>query len=221
MGRLARAIGEPTRIGMLTLLMEGRALTAKELAFGAGVRPSTGTTHLRRLMDDSLVIVARQGRHKYFRLASPDVARCVESLMSVASPVTETKAGPDSPLREARLCYDHLAGRLGMQITEALLARRLLKKSGREFVATRKGERHLAIFGIDLAALRRSRRRFACACLDWSERKDHIDGALGSALAARMLEAGWLRQIPGTRCVTVTKTGRTALAEYFGIDWTG
>src|ERR1017187_932353 len=125
MARLARAIGEPTRIGMLTLLMEGRALTAKELAFGAGVRPSTGTTHLRRLVDDSLVIVARQGRHKYFRLASPDVARCVESLMSVASPVRETKAGPDSPLREARLCYDHLAGCLGMQITDALLARRL------------------------------------------------------------------------------------------------
>jgi DNA-binding transcriptional ArsR family regulator len=219
MGRLARVIGDPTRMNMLVLMMEGRALTAKELAWGVGVGAPTCTVHLRRLMDDALVVSTSQGRHKYFRLASNEVARCVESLMTVASRAVKPAAPPDSSMRQARMCYDHLAGQLGMKVMDALLAKRLLEAEDRNFILTANGERKLAELGIDLPLLRQTRRRFACGCLDWSERRDHLGGALGAALADMMLGAAWLKRKPDSRVVSVTKRGNAALAEHFQIDW--
>jgi DNA-binding transcriptional ArsR family regulator len=216
--RVARTIGDPTRLRMLTLLMEGRALTAKELAYGTGVEPSTATAHLRRLLGDALVVARSQGRHKYFQLASPQVARCVESLLVLApaGPAVAEKA--HHPLRAARFCYDHLAGQLAIQITSSLLHRELLERRNDNFIPTKSAGRWFDRFGLDLGALAGARRKFAPACMDWSERKDHIGGALGAALARRLVDARWIRRSPGSRAVTVTPAGRTALREHFGID---
>ena len=216
LARVARTIGDPTRIRMLTLLMEGRALTAKELAYGAGVEPATGTAHLRRLLADELIVVRAQGRHKYFRLTSSQVARCVESLLVLAPPGRTLPTRAPHPLREARFCYDHLAGRLAIQLTDALLERRLLIRRATEFVPTAKGESWLTGFGVDLAAIGRSRRKIAPACMDWSERQDHIGGALGAALAGILHGKKWIKRQPDSRAVALTPAGRTALAAQFG-----
>lgn len=219
LGRIARTIGDPTRIRMLTLLMDGRALTAKELAHGTQVGPATATVHLRRLRFDGLVTSTVQGRHKYFRLASSRVAECIESLLVVAMPGTTDSVVKREPIHEARFCYDHLAGRLGIAITDALTRRKYICASGKDFAVSKRGERWFAATGIDVAAAAQTRRRFACACLDWSERRDHVGGALGAAIAQRMLDAGWLRRKPDSRVVTVTSRGAAALQAQLGLRW--
>ncbi|MEW6737835.1 MAG: winged helix-turn-helix domain-containing protein [Acidobacteriota bacterium] len=218
--RLARTIGDTTRIRMLTLLMQGRALTAKELAYGSGVEPATATAHLQRLEGDGFVNSTTQGRHKYFSLASADVARLIESLMVVA-PQTEsnsTKKKIADPVRLARFCYDHLAGKLGTHLREELLSRNLLIQADKAFFITTDGEQWFQSFGIDLSALRRSRRQFAYQCLDWSERKDHVAGALAAALAQRMITLGWITRNKNSRIVSITKLGQKALAEQLGFS---
>ncbi|MFC5473650.1 ArsR/SmtB family transcription factor [Paraherbaspirillum soli] len=222
-GRLARTIGDPTRIKMLRLLMEGRALTAKELAYGTDVEPATATTHLRRLLDDNLVGMTTQGRHKYFRLASPDVARLIETLMVVA-PAGKSKRADhaEDAICTARFCYDHLAGKLGTQLTAVLLERGLLQADDgpaedKKFSIPAAGVAWFSSFGIDLQALKKSRRRFAYPCLDWSERKDHLAGALGAVLAQRMIALGWLTRSKHSRVVAITEDGHSALEAQFGI----
>lgn len=215
--RVARTIGDPSRLQMLTLLMEGRALTAKELAYGAGIEPATGSAHLQRLVSDHLVTVRAQGRHRYFQLASPEVARCVESLLVVAPVVRAVPCTTPDPLREGRYCYDHLAGRLAVAVTHALLAGGAIERRENAFVVTPAGAGRLAALGLDVHKIARQRRQFAPACMDWSERQDHIAGALGAALAHRFEAARWLRRRTGTRAVAITAAGRRALREHF--DW--
>ena len=198
--------------------MEDRALTAKELAYGVGVEPATGTAHLQRLLADSLVVARVQGRHKYFRLASAKVACCLEAMMSVAIPASPGNQ-VRSPVQEARFCYDHLAGRLAIELTRAFLSRKLLRIDRAEFLLTNKGERWCENSGIDLAQLRRARRRFAPQCLDWSERREHIGGALGSAIATTFLNQGWIRRGPEARVIRVTRSGIRGLRSQFGIRW--
>jgi len=216
--RVARTIGDPSRLRMLTLLMEGRALTAKELAYGAGIEPATGSAHLQRLVGDGLVTVRTQGRHRYFQLASPDVARCVESLLVVAPAVRAVPCTTPDPLCEARYCYDHLAGRLAVTAARTLQARGALERRGDAFLVTRDGVRWFAELGIDVAAVAATRRQFAPACMDWSERQDHIGGALGAALAQGLETARWVRRRTGSRAVVVTPAGRAALQTHLG--WT-
>jgi DNA-binding transcriptional ArsR family regulator len=216
--RLARTIGDMTRIRMLTLLMEGRALTAKELAYGAGVEPATATAHLRRLQDDDFVVSAAHGRNKYFQLASPEVARLVEALMVVAPTLKPNSGQQGQPIRLARFCYDHLAGEIGTQLTEFLVARGLLLKEERAFLPSADGEAWFRSFGIDLPALRQTRRELAYRCLDWSERRDHLAGALGAAMAQRMIELGWISRKKDSRVVAISTKGRRALARRFGIS---
>ena len=220
LSRLARTIGDPSRIRMLTLLMEGRALTAKELAYGAGVEPATASAHLRRLEQDALVTATAQGRHRYFRLASPQVAQLVEALMAMSPPVKPQRAGAnaDAPIRLARFCYDHLAGRLGTRLTAVLLERGLLCIDGKAFAVTAAGESWFQSFGIDLASLRAGRRQLAHQCLDWSERKDHLAGALGAAMAQRMLELGWITRQKSSRVVSITESGHDGLQRQFGLS---
>lgn len=200
MDSLVRTIGDPTRIRMLTLLMEGRALTAKELACGVQIEPSTATSHLRRLLEDQLIAVTIHGRHKYFRLASPKVAQLIETLMGMAvPPVTDLNAKPIPPIQIARFCYDYLAGKLGLGMMEALMTQNQLCVSGQKISVTPPGEYWFRSFGIDLDELRKNRRQFAYPCLDWSERKEHLAGALGAALAQRMLNL-WLGQEQAHTC---------------------
>jgi DNA-binding transcriptional ArsR family regulator len=219
--RVAAAIGDPTRMRMLMLLMEGRALTAKELAYGAGVEPATATSHLRRLSATALIRATPAGRHKYFRLASPHVARLVESLMVLAPRPTpapsRAPAVPADPLRAARLCYDHLAGRLGTGLTTALVDRGLIRPRGQAYVITGAGTTWLTDFGIDLAATRRTRRKLAYRCLDWTERTDHVAGALGAALAERLLTLDWIRRDRRSRAVAITPVGTRELRRHFGL----
>jgi DNA-binding transcriptional ArsR family regulator len=216
----AKIIGDATRIRMLQLLMEGRALTAKELAYGARVEPATATQHLRRLQEGGLVSCKAQGRHKYFKPASPLVAELMELLM-VLAPDQKMKAPTpraEEPLRRGRMCYDHLAGELGIGITEALVKQGILRKEADAFAVTRRGGAWFAELGIDLEAARALRRKFAASCLDWTERRDHLGGALGAALAERLVDLGWIARKRNTRAVSVTEAGRRRLADEFRLD---
>ncbi|KAA0011831.1 winged helix-turn-helix transcriptional regulator [Billgrantia pellis] len=221
LARLARTLGEPTRLNMLSLLMEGRALTAKELAYGAGVQPATATEHLKRLQTDGLVEATSQGRHKYFRLATPEVAHAIESLMVVARPLPARtlRRQPSEAMSAARYCYDHVAGRLGTGIAEWLFRHRLIYPEGEAVTLTPEGERWFTAFGIDIAEVRRRRRRFAYCCLDWSERCDHLGGALGAALTQRLQELDWIRRCKRSRAIEISEAGRLALAETFGLEF--
>jgi DNA-binding transcriptional ArsR family regulator len=216
LSRLVRTIGDPTRIRMLTLLLSGRALTAKELSYGTGVEPATGTAHLQRLLADSLVVSRTQGRHKYFNLASANVARCIESLMVVARPARTEEQLSLPPIQIARFCYDHLAGRVATQIADVLQSRGILRFHERTVDVSSKGERWFRKFGIDFDSLSNTRRKFASACLDWSERRDHLGGALGAALARRMLTLEWFTRDQETRAVRLTRRGRLGLQRQFG-----
>ena len=214
LARIAATVGDPRRIQMLALLMEGRALTAKELALGAGVEPATATAHLKRLLEDGLVESASQGRHKYFRFASEQVAQLVESLMRLAPPRTNAAAAKSAePIRAARYCYDHLAGSLGTDLLALMLRKGWLENEGdaRQLALTAKGEKALALLGLDIAAARERRRQFACRCLDWSERKDHLGGALGAAIAEQFRAAHWIERQKHSRIVRVTALGSAEL----------
>lgn len=221
LARTAALLGDPARAGMLTVLMDGRALTASELARAAGVTPQTASGHLAQLTEAGLLAVARQGRHRYHRLASPAVARMLEGVMAVAAGPDPVRPAPrrgprDAALREARTCYDHLAGRLAVAMADALVARGAVELGADGGAVTPAGEAFLGGLGVDLAAASSGRRVFCRPCLDWSERRPHIAGALGAALLATCLESGWLRRNPGSRAVAVTPDGRLALRRTFG-----
>jgi DNA-binding transcriptional ArsR family regulator len=215
LARIAATVGDSRRIQMLALLMEGRALTAKELALGAGVEPATATAHLKRLLEDGLLEATAQGRHKYFRFASEHVAQLVESLMRVAPPRKAALAAkPEEPIRAARYCYDHLAGSLGTGLFALMLRKNWLEGAAgdaKQVELTPKGEKSLAAWGIDLASTRERRRQFACRCLDWSERKDHLGGALGAAVADHLKAQRWIERQKHSRVVRITPLGSDGL----------
>src|SRR6266852_6171261 len=196
---VAALVGDPARARMLTALMDGRARTAKELAYGVGVTPQTASSHLAKLLRARLLAMERQSRHRYFRLAAPSVGHAVEALMAVSPPRPRgaASAGPLDGLRLARTCYDHLAGRLGVSVTDAMVRRQLLKPSGRDFLLTASGARFLGRLGVDVETARKERRAFARQCLDWSERRAHLAGALGAAVARRCLDLRWARGCRG------------------------
>ncbi|AMO21742.1 helix-turn-helix transcriptional regulator [Ramlibacter solisilvae] len=213
LARIAATVGDARRIRMLALLMEGRALTAKELALGTGVEPATATSHLKRLVDDGLLVAASQGRHKYFRFASEQVAQLVESLMRVAPRRKAPAPAAHEPIRAARFCYDHLAGSLGTGLLALWLRKGWLADGGdpKQLEVTARGEKALAALGVDLAAARARRRQFACRCLDWSERQDHLGGALGAAVAEHFRAQRWIERSKHSRVVRVTPQGEREL----------
>ena len=227
---IAALVGDPARAGMLHALMDGRALTASELAGVAGVAPQTASGHLARLAAAGLVQVAKQGRHRYHRLASPAVARMIESIMQVASDGRPARPAPrtgprDAALRAARTCYDHLAGRLGVALADGLVAGGHVELGDDAGLITDAGADLFGRLGIDVAALAagRSRRaRLLCRpCIDWSERRPHLAGTVGAALCTRSFEEGWIRRIEGTRAVTVTPKGQRAYREMLGVRLDG
>lgn len=209
----AALIGDPARANMLAALMGGHAHTAAELAAAAGVTPQTASGHLAKLLEGRLVVAEPCGRYRHYRLAGPEVARALESLMVVAAngpPRHRPSLRQDAAMREARTCYDHLAGRLAVAVTDALLARGVLVREDRSFRLTPAGDVFLRGLGLPVDALRRRRRAFARCCIDWSERRPHLGGALGAALAEHALAAGWVVRLPGTRAVRITAAGRAA-----------
>ena len=260
----AALIAEPTRAAMITALLDERPLAAGELARLAGVSPATASAHLARLLNGGLVTMIKQGRHRYYHLAGPEVAAAMEALahLSATTPVqvrSLRESRDAAALAEARTCYDHLAGRAGVALLEAMLDRGLLApapddgqprngdppraggmgddapdgglpaQAGRHvraapeaqirpeaFVVTADGAAALTSFGLNIGALERSRRRFAGACLDWTERKPHLNGALGAAMTARLLGLGWIERGSRRCAVRVTPAGCEGLSSTFG-----
>jgi DNA-binding transcriptional ArsR family regulator len=216
---VAQLIADPGRANILSTLMDGRALTASELADVAGVTPQTASFHLAKLVQRSLITVERRGSHRFYRLSGRLVAQMMEDIMTVAS------AGPqrvrpavkiDDQMRLARTCYDHLAGRLGVALTDALITRGHLVLANDAGELTASGQTFLGDLGIDL---RSPSRRFLCRpCLDWSERRSHLAGRVGAAMADLAFRRSWIRRRRLSRSVDITKEGRHAFGELFGVE---
>ena len=219
---IAALVGDPARSNMLTALMTGRALTASELAHQAGVTPQTASSHLSKLEAGGLVEQEKQGRHRYFRLSDPDVASVLEGLEGLAARAghMRMRTGPKDPaLRHARVCYDHLAGDLGVQMLDSMKQQRLLRQRKQDIELTAEGERFLTdTLQISADALAHPRRPLCRACLDWSERRHHLAGTLGAALLTRFTELKWAMRdpAPGSRVVNFTRNGEKRFSALFG-----
>jgi DNA-binding transcriptional ArsR family regulator len=218
---IAALVGDPARANMLSALMDGRALTAGELAYAAGVSPQTTSGHLAKLTEARLLVPRKQGRHRYYRLATPSVGHMIEGIMAVAADGPPRRSPPgkfDGALRNARTCYDHFAGRLGVGLADALVERGhvVLDDEGGEITAP--GIDFLNRFGLDLAAAQQRRRTFCRPCLDWTERRPHLAGAVGAALASRCFELHWFERMRDSRALVITPSGRRGLAEMFGLS---
>jgi len=223
----AALIADPARAAILMALMDGRAHPASTLAYAANLSPQAASNHLAKLLDGGMVLVEAEGRHRYYRLARPEIAAALEALQALA-PRVRAIDEPRSPearrLRAARTCYDHLAGRLGVAIAQAMEARGLLsapanEPAGKLYGLTEAGARWFEEFGVDLPAAMPRHRPPARRCLDWTERRHHLAGPLGAALLKRLLALGWVIRNPGNRAVTVTPAGAEGLRRSLGITW--
>jgi len=220
---VAAAIAEPARTRMLCCLMDGHARTSTELAIVAEVSPSTASVHLARLKQQRLVKVLAQGKHRYYSLESASVAAALESLMAVAGRLPPDRFVPNTPprLRAARTCYDHMAGALAVSLHDRLLHLGWLSTTTAgegAYDLDRSGERALAGLGVDVAAWRAQRRRFACACIDWSERRPHLGGAVGAALLKVALQRKWVLKDLDSRALGLTPAGRREMQGRFGLE---
>jgi DNA-binding transcriptional ArsR family regulator len=217
---VAALIAEPARARMLSALVNDESMTVTELALRGRVTVQTASGHLAMMRDGGLVTPHKRGRHRYYRLASQAVAEAIEALEVLAA--DRTHPGwrarlSNEPLRIARTCYDHLAGRLGVAMTEVMVQRRHLLPYGKDFCITLAGERFLRRLGVDMENAKASRRSFARQCLDWSERRPHLAGSLGAAFASRCFELGWFRRTPRSRVLVITDKGRAALRDVFAL----
>ena len=219
---VASLVGDPARANMLTALMTGRALTASELAQEAGITPQTASSHLSKLEMGGLIEQEKQGRHRYYRLTDPDVAGVLEGLAGLAARAghMRVRTGPKDPaLRRARICYDHLAGDLGVQMLDSMRQQRLVRQKKQEIELTAEGEQFLAQnLQISPDMLAHPRRPVCKACLDWSERRHHLAGTLGAAMMSRFGELKWAVRdsAPGSRIVNFSRNGEKRFSALFG-----
>jgi DNA-binding transcriptional ArsR family regulator len=219
---IAALVGDPARSNMLTALMTGRALTATELAGQAGVTPQTASSHLSKLEAGGLIEQEKQGRHRYYRLSDPDVAAVLEGLEGLAARAghMRVRTGPKDPaLRHARVCYDHLAGDLGVQMLDSMKRQRWLRQRKQDIELTAEGQHFLTdTLQISADSLAHPRRPLCRACLDWSERRHHLAGTLGAAILTRFTELKWAARdaTPGSRVVNFTRNGEKRFAALFG-----
>ena len=219
---IAALAGDPARANILAALLDGRAMTASELAYAAHVTPQTASAHLAKLTEAGLISATRQGRHRYFRLASAKVAEMLETIAAVAiegrprfRPLTRQAAA----LRDARVCYDHLAGVLGVAIADAMTRRGYIILEDEGGHLTDAGTQFLTGLGVDLYVAGKGRKRMCRACLDWTERRPHIGGAIGAALADRLLALGWIARAKDNRSVVVTPEGEDGLSDVLGVTF--
>ncbi len=222
--KIASMIGDPTRARMLSALMGGEFLAAGELAHAAGVSAQTASTHIAKLLDAELIVLRTQGRHRYVRLAGEEVAHVLEALSFVAersANADKWERGAYKPLKAARTCYRHIAGELGVALFEGLLARGTLVAQDGHYALTDAGQGELRELGVAVPAEASggsgSSRRFAHACFDWSERRDHLAGSLAVCLLDHGLEQGWVRRTPGSRALQLTPPGNQALARWISV----
>ena len=221
MAEIAALVGDPARANMLTALLGGQSLSASDLAWHAGVTPQTASGHLARMATAQLITVTALRRHRYYKLASPKVAQMLETIYQVAGdqpvPRRRLPSYVDTAMREARTCYDHLAGELGVAVAEALVAERYLVLNDEAGVVTRRGRSFFGDFGIDLEAIGQKRRCFCRICIDLTERRPHVAGALGAAFCDRCFALGWIARVKDSRAVAVTRKGAAGLHERLGI----
>ncbi|MHA7772047.1 ArsR/SmtB family transcription factor [Roseibium sp. M-1] len=220
--RIGALMGDPARANILSALLSGKALTATELATEAGITGPTASSHLKKLMEGGLLAQAKQGRHRYFTLAGPEVGAVLEAVMGLAARKghLRTRTGPKDPkMRAARVCYDHLAGDMAVRIFDSLQARNFLAVSSDTggLALTEDGEGFVSGIGIDLPSLTANRRPMCRACLDWSERRNHLAGSLGAALLTRFMERNWLRREISGRIVHISPKGETELRKLFPV----
>ncbi|MGY6154350.1 ArsR/SmtB family transcription factor [Paraburkholderia graminis] len=213
LSRIGALLADPGRAAMLWALMDGSARPAGELTMIAGLSPSAASAHLARLTDGGLLALEVRGRHRYFRIASADIAASIEALANVAQVSAPQRPAPrpvrtvPTDMRYARTCYDHMAGELSVRVFERLVGRGLLSLQGTSLEATSDGAARFADWGIDVSAQRSRRRRFACTCPDWSERRPHLGGALGAALLDSWAARGWVERTERPRILRITPAG--------------
>jgi DNA-binding transcriptional ArsR family regulator len=219
LAELGALAGDPARANMLTVLLDGLSHPAKELGGLAGVSPQTASWHLAKLSHAQLLVSERRGRHRYYRLRSPLVAQMLETMLAVASADRARSTGSrlNDALRHARTCYDHLAGRLGVALADALQQRDCLVLSADGGELTPAGIRLLDAFGVDVSAARARKRAFCRPCLDWSERRWHLAGAIGASVATRCFALGWIERTSASRAVQITPMGRDGFVRAFGV----
>lgn len=213
-------VGDPARANMLAALMGGHALTATELAAACGVTPQTASSHLAKLEAGGLLRQRKQGRHRYFALSGDDVGHMLENMMGLAASRghLRTRTGPRDPaLRKARICYDHLAGDMGVRLLDSLLYQEFVRETEIDLGLTEAGRQSMTAFGIDVDALDKRRRPVCKPCLDWSSRRSHIAGGLGAALFTRITDLGWARRIKETRVIAFTPKGESSFLKTFPV----
>jgi DNA-binding transcriptional ArsR family regulator len=218
---LAALVGDSARATIVVALLDGRALTASDLASAARITPQTASTHLAKLTEAGLLSVVRSGRHRYFRLASAAVVEMIEGIVAVAlekRPRYRPLSRQARALSAARICYDHLAGRLSVDLTDSFVAREYVVLDDGAAEITTAGDRFFAEFGIELPTLRSARRHLCRLCLDWTERRPHIAGAVGAAMTKRYFDLGWMERMRSSHAVLVTPLGRRGFQKTFGID---
>jgi DNA-binding transcriptional ArsR family regulator len=216
--RIASLVGDPARANMLSALMDGGALTASELALEAGVTAQTASSHLAKLMEGGLLSLSTQGRHRYYALSGPPVATMLEAIMGVAASVgpKRTRPGPrDDRMREARVCYDHLAGDHAVAMLDGFLAKGVLRADGDRIRLGRSAPARFAAVGIDTASFEGQRRSVCRACLDWSVRRSHLAGTLGAAILDKILKEKWARREPEGRAIVFSPKGKAAFVKAF------
>ncbi|MDH7461086.1 winged helix-turn-helix domain-containing protein [Chitinophagaceae bacterium 26-R-25] len=218
--RVSSLIGDPVRARILWALLDGKAYTATELAIMTDTSPQNISMHVAKLVNANFLKVASQGRHKYYTFARDEVAYVIEAmsnLIPAGMAVSQKNETDISPIKYCRTCYDHLAGKVGVSVTEKLLETKMIRQDGDEFSVTKKGTDFFKKLEIDLDTLRQCRRFFAKPCLDWSERKYHMAGSLGAALLNKMLTSDWIRRTRESRAIIVTTRGQKAFLEYFNM----
>jgi DNA-binding transcriptional ArsR family regulator len=223
--RIASLLADPARAAILWTLMDGTTRPAGELAFAANVSPQSASAHLAKLVEGGLLISEAQGRHRYFRIASAEAAYLVESLASFGASIRQRVPRQPPLVRtmptqflHARTCYDHLAGEMAVQVLQAMLDARWLVTQGQEFRATRFGQEKLTAMGIELSPDGKGRRSFARCCVDLTQRRPHLAGALGAALLDLYVREGWVLRTARSRVVSITPKGHTAFRRRLGIS---
>jgi DNA-binding transcriptional ArsR family regulator len=219
--QMASLIGDPVRATIMWNLMDGKALTATELALSSDTSPQNISMHLAKLVQAGLLSVENQGRHRYYKYSRKEIAYAIEALTTLLSPSTTKENFNNEPfqaIKYCRSCYDHLAGKVGVAITDRLLKQRIIVTDGKSFEVTNKGKKWFSDLGINIGELQLQRRSFLRPCLDWSERRHHIGGSLAAALLDKMLLSDWIRRTKNSRAIVITSKGQKVFYEMFKIS---